>query len=173
MSTEPLEYTPYDVSRSHNLAQQRMRNFGVTIIVMVVCFILYYLGFFGGVEGPLEAKQIGAVLAEAGFTKFHLLFIMLGLLVISLAWNWCYNGLAHLAGARRTCLKTVKSKGRMAPCGAAVVRKQSHGGAATQYHCQKGHVTDKAHFNPVKKNMLAHTVWMTLAVCCGILICFM
>lgn len=171
MSTEPMDFDLKRYGSIQNYAQRKMRSFGVTIIVTVACFGLYYLGFFGGVEGPLEGKNIGEALAGAGFTKFHLLYIMLGLFLISLTWNWCLNGVAYLTGTRRTCLKT-SSIGRGTACGANVTRKRTEG-SDHHYECPKGHVADKAAFHPIRKNTAAHTIWMTLAACCGILIYYM
>ena len=39
---------------SRSFLQQRLIRLCLSILVMVLCFPLYYLGFFGTVDGPLH-----------------------------------------------------------------------------------------------------------------------
>jgi hypothetical protein len=61
------------------------------MIVMGASFLLYYLGLFGGVEGPLEPAKIGDTLASLGVSNYHVLGIFLLFMLISLTWNHIYN----------------------------------------------------------------------------------
>jgi hypothetical protein len=79
-------------------ARSRLQNFGLTMVVMGVSFGLYYLGFFGGVEGPLSAERIGDALACLGFSGRHLLAVCLSLTAMALTWNWLYYALRRLWG---------------------------------------------------------------------------
>ncbi len=72
-------------------AQTRLQNFGLSMIVMVVSFLLYYLGLFGGVEGPLKPARIGETLASLGVSNYHVLGTCLVFMLISLTWNHVYN----------------------------------------------------------------------------------
>lgn len=83
--------------------QQGLRRFGLTMIVMGISFILYYLGLFGGVDGPLNPSQLGAHLTLWGVSKAHILMIATGMTLLTLTWNWIYNLAAFLRGTRRTC----------------------------------------------------------------------
>lgn len=71
--------------------QTRLQNFGLSMIVMGISFLLYYMGLFGGVEGPLEPAKIGDTLASLGVSNYHILGICLLLMIISLTWNHVYN----------------------------------------------------------------------------------
>lgn len=71
--------------------QTRLQNFGLSMIVMGASFLLYYLGLFGGVEGPLEPARIGDTLASLGVSNHHVLGICLLFMIISLTWNHVYN----------------------------------------------------------------------------------
>lgn len=72
-----------------------MRNFGLTMVVMGISFGLYYLGLFGGVEGPLQPEHIGDKLAAMGFSGCHLLCLFLLLTVVAATWNWLYNAMGR------------------------------------------------------------------------------
>ncbi len=78
--------------------QTRLQNFGLSMIVMGISFLLYYMGLFGGVEGPLEPAKIGDTLGSLGVSNYHILGICLLFMVISLTWNNVYNtfqGIRH------------------------------------------------------------------------------
>jgi fumarate reductase subunit C len=153
--------------KSRTFIQKRLFRFGVSTLVMAVCLPLYYLGFFGTVEGPLNPGRIGDFLAGLGVTKTHSLVFFLSLLVMSIAWNWVYNLVSYLGGARVTCNK-VDEGGK--PCGARaerrkVVQKKS-GERVNQYVCTEGHKRPEAHFHPVQKGPVSHAMWvMALAFC--------
>lgn len=81
--------------RRTGYVQNRMKNFGLTMVVMGASFGLYYLGFFGGVEGPLQPGRIGERLAAMGFTGRHLLCLFLLLTLVAITWNWLYNAITR------------------------------------------------------------------------------
>lgn len=94
--------TPHDRS----FAQHRMHTFGLTLMVMGGSFGLYYLGLFGGVEGPLAPERIGDRLAAMGFSGRHLFYAFLLLTGIAATWNWMYNGTCRvLKHSRRSAVK--------------------------------------------------------------------
>ena len=66
------------------------------MVVMGISFGLYYLGFFGGVPGPLSPGRIGDALAGMGFSDRRLLILCLSLTAAALTWNWLYNALRKL-----------------------------------------------------------------------------
>ena len=152
--------------------RQRMTSFGLTMIAMGVCFPLYYLGLFGGVEGPLTPAHLGERLEEMGVSKTHMLVLFLSFLIFAITWNWVYNLVSLLMGARMTCNKT-DTPGT--PCGAPVKRgKVAHkktGDVVTQYICTHGHKRPEAHFHPVKKGTVSHTIWVTSLAFCVIIAC--
>lgn len=143
--------------------QNRMQNFGWTMIVMGVSFAFYYLGLFGGVDGPLNPDKIGDRLAATGFTNHHLLGLLLTLMAIAIVWNWIYNGICRALGKRMVCVH--QAKGARGACGAPVQRN-----AAGNYACAAGHVSSRALFVPVKKGTVAHFLWMMLLIFSGIVI---
>jgi len=83
-------------SPRRSFVQHRVRNFGLTMVVMGFSFGLYYLGFFGGVEGPLQPEHIGDRLAAMGFSGRHLLYLFVLLTVVAVTWNWLYNAMGRL-----------------------------------------------------------------------------
>jgi len=149
--------------------QKRLIRMFLSMMVMILCFPLYYLGLFGSVEGPLNPAKIGASLAGMGVTKTHSLVFFLSFLIIALSWNWIYNIVSLLTGARLTCNK-VDDEGK--PCGARVekrkVEQKKTGQKVAQYVCTNGHKRPDAHFHPVQKGKFSHTVWVIAAVFCFI-----
>ena len=71
--------------------QKRVHSFGMTMIVMGACFFCYYLGLFGGVEGPLNPGTIGAWLFDLGVTWWQVKLAFLMFLVLALGWNLALN----------------------------------------------------------------------------------
>lgn len=142
--------------------RQRLTRFGVSMIVMAICFPLYYLGLFGSVEGPLLPSHLGTRLASMGVSKTHLLGISLSFSIIAMTWNWIYNLVSLLMGWRMTCVKKMDDKSTA--CGALVTRKKvtqgKSGTLAHQYVCILGHKRPQAHFHPVKKGGFGHTLWV-------------
>ncbi|MBI5551375.1 MAG: hypothetical protein HY911_07690 [Desulfobacterales bacterium] len=137
--------------------QNRMQNFGWTMIVMGASFGLYYLGLFGTVEGPLRPERIGDQLAAVGFTNRHLLMGLLSLMGIAIVWNWIYNGICRLLGRRMTCACRAESADGFC---AAPVRRERPG----HYVCADGHARPDARFHPLAKGTVAHFMWMMFAI---------
>ncbi|RJQ84154.1 MAG: hypothetical protein C4519_05555 [Desulfobacteraceae bacterium] len=156
-------YVPNAGNPRRGFIQTRLQNFGLTMIVMGASFILYYLGLFGGVEGPMTPAYIGERLAAAGFTNRHLLILLLSCMLIAIVWNWLYNGICFLSGRRLTCACRLKEDGRL--CAVAVRRDRDCG-----HVCSAGHRRPKVRFHPVKKGTVAHFVWMMFMVFSGIVI---
>ena len=100
-----------DQTQRRSPAQRFKAGFGLNMIVMAVSFALYYLGFFGGVEGPLAMPNIGRALADIGFTVVSFQAMLVVLFVIALTWNWVLNLIAHLTGQRLTCTKGSPQEG--------------------------------------------------------------
>jgi hypothetical protein len=154
---------------SLSFIQKRLIRMFLSMMVMILCFPLYYLGLFGGVEGPLNPAKIGASLAGMGVTKTHSLVFFLSFLIIAVSWNWIYNIVSLLTGARLTCNK-LDDEGK--PCGARVekrkVEQKKTGQKVAQYVCANGHKRPDAHFHPVQKGTFSHTLWVIAAVFCFI-----
>ena len=90
--TGQIHFSPSETRRpGRGFVQTRLQHFGLSMIVMGISFLLYYLGLFGGVEGPLEPAGIGDTLAFLGVSNHHVLGICLLFMVISLTWNHVYN----------------------------------------------------------------------------------
>jgi hypothetical protein len=142
--------------------QQRLVHFGITMIVMGVCFFLYYLGFFGGVDGPLSPAQLGEHLSASGVSKAHLIIVAAVLVLLSLSWNWIFNLVSLRLGRRLTCSR---ADGQGGICGGPVRRQavpQKKNSKRTQrYVCTHGHTQPKAHFHPIKKGTISHMLWVT------------
>ena len=145
---------------SRSFLQKRVIRFCLSMLVMVLCFPLYYAGLFGTVDGPLHPSAIGARLAGLGVTKTHFLLMFLSILIISLSWNWIFNLVSLAAGSRLTCTK--KRSGDF--CGKPVKRTRvddpKTGGKKVIYVCESGHEQEEAHFHPVKKGTISHCLWL-------------
>jgi hypothetical protein len=150
-----------------SFVQKRLFRMFASMLVMVLCFPLYYLGLFGSVEGPLNPARIGDSLAGMGVTKTHSLVFFLSFLIISVSWNWIYNIVSLLLGSRLTCNKA-DEEGK--PCGARVERRKVEqkktGQKVAQYVCANGHKRPDAHFHPVQKGMVSHTIWLVALTLC-------
>lgn len=137
---------------------------------MSICFPLYYLGFFGSVEGPLHPAQLGETLAGMGVCKTHVLVFFLSFMIFAITWNWIYNLVSLLIGSRLTCNNTNDHR---APCGAPATRKKAAhkktGRVVAQYVCAQGHKRPQAHFHPVKKGTFSHTLWVLSLLFCIII----
>lgn len=130
-------------------------RFGLNMIVMAVCFGLYYLGFFGRVEGPLSMANIGKSLAGLGFTVASFQWLLIAVFLILLTWNWVLNIIAHLAGKLLTCTQGSPEQGF---CGEWVERHRDRDGKSWVYACPKGHLRSEAHFHPIRKGKLANSL---------------
>ena len=154
-----------------SFVQKRLIRMSLSMGVMVLCLPLYYLGLFGSVEGPLNPARIGASLAGMGVTKTHSLVFFLSFLIIAVSWNWIYNIVSLVIGARLTCNK-LDEDGK--PCGARVerrkVERKKTGQKGVQYVCAQGHKRPDAHFHPVQKGTFSHTVWVMAAIFCFIVL---
>jgi len=150
-----------------SFVHKRLVRMSLSTVVMILCFPLYYLGLFGSVEGPLNPARIGDFLAGMGVTKTHSLVFFLSFLIIAVSWNWIYNIVSLLVGSRLTC-KKLDEEGK--PCGARVERRKAEqkktGQKVTQYVCANGHKRPDAHFHPVQKGMVSHTVWLVALTFC-------
>jgi hypothetical protein len=150
------------------LVRSRLHNFGLTMVVMGASFILYYLGLFGTVDGPLTPANMGNALSGLGVTQRHVIMVLLSILIIALSWNWVFNLTSALTGARMTC-KALEKDGNSL-CGEPVKRarhiSKRSGEKVVQYVCPHGHRRSEAHFHPVKKGPVSNTVWMA---CLGFL----
>lgn len=150
---------------------QRTNRFLISLLMMLICFPLYYLGLFGGVEGPLQPAQIGQWLAGSGVSRSHILIMFAAVMVLAVTWNWAFNLLSLVIGTRLTCNRTNEHG---LPCGVPVTRKKvidkKTGSVYSQYSCIHGHNSPSAHFHPVKKGAVSHTVWIiSLAGCLTVL----
>ena len=142
-------------------APQRLRHFGLTMIVMGVSFFLYYLGLFGRIEGPLNPAQLGVQLAVGGVTKAHVLITATGLTLLTVTWNWLYNLAGFLLGARRTCSR-IDDRGHVCrqPAGRRRTMRAKGGQSRTRYVCAVGHSQTHAHFHALKKGTIGHMLWV-------------
>ncbi|MCG6911393.1 MAG: hypothetical protein LJE94_14880 [Deltaproteobacteria bacterium] len=154
--------------------QKRMIRMCLSMLVMVVCFPLYYLGLFGSVEGPLNPAGIGDFLANMGMTRTHFMVLFLSFLIIAVSWNWIYNAVSMGIGARLTCSRKMGEDGHL--CAARVTRtKVAHkktGRVTVTYVCARGHTGTDAHFHPLTKGTFSHTLWLT-SLCFCVIVFFM
>jgi hypothetical protein len=159
---------------SRTFVQQRLIRLCFSMLVMIVCFPLYYLGLFGSVEGPLNPASIGGVLAGLGVTRTHSMTFFLSFLIIAVSWNWVYNAVSLGLGYRLSC--SGKMDGEGTECGALVKReKVAHkktGRVTVRYTCAEGHKRLDAHFHPVTKGTFSHTLWVT-SLCFCVIVFFM
>lgn len=140
--------------------RNRLQSFGLTMVVMGASFILYYLGCFGTVDGPLTPGNLGAALSGLGVTRLHVVIVLLSILIFALSWNWVFNLTSLLAGARMTCKAARKSDNAL--CGDPVKRtrhiSKRTGKTVVEYVCPRGHRRSEAHFHPIKKGVVSHTM---------------
>ena len=145
----------------YSFGQQRLRNFGITMIVMGISLFLYYLGLFGGIDGPLNPSQLGTRLAAWSVSKVDILIISTGVTLLTLIWNWVYNLACFLLGTRRTC-GHIDDSGNI--CGEKVKQeKRIHANdnkPDSRYVCAMGHTRSDARFYPLKKGSISHILWM-------------
>lgn len=153
--------------KSRNFLQKRMARLCLSLLVMLLCFPLYYLGFFGTVDGPLNPAHIGNRLAHMGVSRTHAMVLFLTFMIIAVSWNWIYNLASLMAGSRLACSRT-GAHGKS--CAARVARTKEYdrksGKNAVWYVCEKGHRRAEAHFFPVKKGTLSHSLWLISVAFC-------
>ena len=85
-----------DKSGYSDNARYQLKKFGYNMVALSLSIALYYLGFFGTVEGPLNPSTMAQNLKSLGFSGHHLLTVLLVLFLISLTWNWIYNSVLKL-----------------------------------------------------------------------------
>jgi len=163
---------PETKKSTQDFLRQRLTHFGLTMIVMGICFPLYYLGLFGTVDGPLNPARLGTSLAEIGIAKIHILLLFISLLIIACTWNWIFNWASFLMGLRLTCIKKVNNERSV--CGARVSRKKEvnkkTGRVVSQYICVCGHKKPEAHFHPVKKGAVSYSLLILSFLFCALII---
>lgn len=149
--------------------RRRLHRFGLDMTVIGVCFLLYYLGFFGGTPGPLDPSRIGDSLVRLGATTKHVMIFFIGLAVLAVSWNWIFNLVSYLCGRRLTC-SLLDDAG--ACCGLPVKRTKTvskkNGATVCRYVCARGHRKTEAHFHPLVKGTVGHTLWVTAVIFCFI-----
>lgn len=146
-----------------NPNQRRLIGFFVNMVVMVLSIMLYYLGLFGTVDGPLNVTNIARVISSAGITTNDVQIILVILFVIALTWNWILNMVARRSGWNYSCAAGTKEK---RPCGQLVRRGPDGGGQGWVYTCPSGHRRTEALFHPIRKGNLATSLLMVALVCC-------
>lgn len=144
--------------------------FGCQMIVIGICFPLYYLGFFGGVNGPLHPVLLGERLFDMGITRTHVVMISLSIVILTLVWNWVYNWVSRRFGYHLTCTMV---KDRDTSCNAPIRQKSwvptENGNGVWEYMCDQGHRQPQADFNAVRKGSYSHMVWITATLLLGFL----
>ena len=73
------------------LARRQIKRFGWNMVVLAGSVGLYYLGFFGTTDGPLNPHRLGTTMADFGITGMHLTAGVILVFLISISWNWVYN----------------------------------------------------------------------------------
>lgn len=153
--------------RSRDPLQQRLLRMCLSLLVMVLCFPLYYAGFFGTQEGPLNPAAIGDRLAGLGVSQTHAMVIFTTLLIAAVTWNWIFNAASLAAGHRLTC-SHLDDGGKV--CGARATRRKVTrkltGRTVVEYTCPRGHRRAEAHFHPVRKGTLSHCLWLLTVFFC-------
>jgi hypothetical protein len=157
MNTKKKEDPTMHPTQRPGYAQRWKVGFGLNMIVMAASFGLYYLGFFGRVEGPLSMANIGRALADIGFTVGSFQAMLVIFFIIALTWNWVLNLIAHLTGQRLTCAQGSSPEGF---CGELVRRDRDETGKNWVYTCPRGHCRNDAHFHPIRKGKLANSLLM-------------
>ncbi|MBC2733524.1 MAG: hypothetical protein HF981_04130 [Desulfobacteraceae bacterium] len=143
-------------------ARSRLYNFGLTMVIMGASFVLYYMGLFGTVDGPLTPANMGKALSGLGVTQRHVIIMLLSLLIGAVSWNWLFNLTSAMIGARMTCTAAGKDGNEYCGLPAKRIRRVSRrsGREVITYVCDDGHRRSEAHFHPLKKGAVSNTVWM-------------
>ena len=155
-------------TRRRTYGEQRLANFGITLMVMGLSFFLYYLGFFGRGDGPLNPAQLGEHLAASGVSKAHFITLTVVLALLTLSWNWIFNLVCLRLGRRLTCSR-VDDRGDT--CGEPVRQQKTSASKRSsqrmqRYRCSRGHTQPNAHFHPLKKGTFGHMLWVISAILC-------
>ena len=159
---------PHQQADTSKYIRMRLNRLGITLLVMGASFVLYYLGFFGGIDGPLSAGRIGDLLAESGITQTHVLVSLLVMTALAGLWNIVLNTICRSFGIRLICRQPA---GDGSLC-SAPVRKiketKADGRKSRFYLCEHEHITSEAGFQPIRKGMASYTIWFTLVLFCAI-----
>ncbi|MHC1729645.1 MAG: hypothetical protein AB9866_27195 [Syntrophobacteraceae bacterium] len=147
-----------------NPHQRRLIGFGLNMIVMALSFMLYYLGLFGTVDGPLSMTNISKAISSSGITVNDVRIILVILFVIALTWNWIINIVARRAGWNFSCTAGKKEK---QPCGQLVQRSREAKGQGWVYTCPSGHRGTEALFHPIRKGKVATSLLMVALAACA------
>jgi len=83
----------------NNYLRKRTQSMGWSMVVMGGSFLLYYLGLFGRVEGPLAPETMGKFLAGMGVEKVHMLLFFLSFFIIAMTWNHIFNLVTYISGS--------------------------------------------------------------------------
>lgn len=153
------------LAHRRNFFQNRLHNFGLTMVVMGASFSLYYLGLFGGIPGPLMPERIGDRLAALGFSNHRLLIVFLSLAAVAISWNWLYNAVNRMLGRHMTCAH--REDGQGAFCNKPIEIKKNDWGAGL-YVCSAGHLCAEFRPNIIKKGAVSHFLWMMWLIFSGI-----
>lgn len=158
----------------NGLAPNRLRGFGMTMIVMGISFIFYYLGFFGSVDGPLAPDKIGSAMAAWGVTRLHVITVLLLILSGAIGWNWILNLIHFARGSRLTCAAGKNTARGVCGTTAKRIRRVSRrsGKTVVEYVCTHGHRGSGAHFHPIKKGPSSHAIWLACLAFLLIAICY-
>ncbi|MEM5786447.1 MAG: hypothetical protein AAGU11_03955 [Syntrophobacteraceae bacterium] len=146
-----------------NPLQRRLTAFGLNMIVMALSFTLYYLGFFGKIDGPLSMTNIGKAISSIGLTTNDLQIFLFIVFMIALTWNWVLNIVARQTGRNFSCTAGKKEK---RSCGQLVRRSRDAKGIGWVYTCPSGHRRTEALFHPIRKGKVATSLLMVALVCC-------
>ncbi len=122
----------YPCNDDNRLIRQQVTRLLVTLVSLGGSIGLYYLGFFGTLEGPLNPEKISAALAGSNIGPGHLLAGLFLIFLVSISWNWVYNMFNRIKVDRAaTRHSQTAGKQKIAP------------------------VT----FQPVRKGPWSHTIW--------------
>jgi hypothetical protein len=122
----------YPLNDDNRLIRHQAMRLVVTLVSLGGSIWLYYLGFFGTLEGPLNPEKIGAAVAGSNIGPGHLLAGLFLIFLVSISWNWVYNLINRIKIQRAvTRHPQTAGKQKIAP------------------------VT----FQPVRKGPWSHTIW--------------
>jgi hypothetical protein len=132
MNESPKTADNYPFNDDNRIIRHQVIRTVVTLASLGGSIGLYYLGFFGTVEGPLNPEKISAAVADSNIGAGHLLAGLFLIFLVSISWNWVYNLINRIKIDR-----------------AATRHSQSAGK-------QK---IEPVTFQPVRKGPWSHTIW--------------
>jgi hypothetical protein len=122
----------YPLNDDNRLIRHQAMRLVVTLVSLGGSIGLYYLGFFGTLEGPLNPEKIGAAVAGSNIGPGHLLAGLFLIFLVSISWNWVYNLIQRMK-IQRAVTKHPQTAGK-----------------------QKN---EPVTFQPVRKGPWSHTIW--------------